>query len=481
MGAGGAGLAAVTVAALAMISSAAPAHAGTLYVGSETTVLREVKPQIVYEAEEGERNRVRVRVEQQQPSPDRLVRTVVVTDPAGVVAGPGCSPAPGDPSTATCDVTAYWDFHGFKAVLGDGDDEASVETDLLNVVILHGGRGADRLSGSPGARNVLAGGDGLDGLVGGGNDDVFAEGARRNGSDRILGGDGSALDWVDYSNRSRRVVADAAGDRDDGERGERDRLVGVEAIVGGAGADRLAGGPGGEYLVGGPGADALAGNGGNDYLLARWRPPGYRSGGGAPRGVKDRLAGGSGDDALYADGGGDALRGGTGADRIVGGGGADVVQAIDGSTDQISCRGGRDRLRQDPIDIHLDCERRRPQSRAAIPIGVSAEYGKFGEKYVYFRVGCPDEGGNRCSGMVRWVSDREVLHRLRFKDVPDYGEFVTVSDELWQRLRDRDPRLLVAVKTDGVRGRPVTRPAVRLRDAPSLGPYYLPFEIPIDD
>jgi hypothetical protein len=466
------------VAAVAVISSAAPADAGTLYVRTETRVPGDFGRQILYKADKGERNRVRLTVEESQPSPDR----VVLTDPAGVVAGRGCSPRPGDPSTATCDVTAYWGFHGFEAVLGDRDDEVTVETGLLNVVRLRGGRGADRLWGSQSARNVLAGGDGDDILTGGYYDDVFAEGAHRNGSDLIFGGDGSSLDWVDYSDRHHGVIADSDGNRDDGERGERDKLVGVEAIVGGSGDDHLSGSAGDDHLVGGPGSDVLAGNGGDDRLLARWRPPSVSPGRGAPRGPKDRLAGGSGDDALYADGGGDTLRGGTGVDTIVGGGGADMIDAIDGATDEIFCRGGRDRLRQDPIDLHRGCERRRPQSRAAVPLSVFAELGKFGDKYVNLRVGCPDEGGDRCSGIVRWVTDGTVLGTTRFEqDLSSSGDSVTVSDELWQRLHDRDPHLLVVVATDGVRGHPVELPAVRLRAAPSLGFYYLPVEIPIDD
>ena len=81
-------------------------------------------------------------------------------------------------------------------------------------------------------------------MVGGPGVDTFIEG-RGYGSDTFSGA-GQPLfsdgDRVAYGRRTRGIVADLAGDRDDGERGERDGIgADVEAILDGRGSDRLTG------------------------------------------------------------------------------------------------------------------------------------------------------------------------------------------------------------------------------------------------
>ncbi|MBM3630169.1 MAG: type I secretion C-terminal target domain-containing protein, partial [Alphaproteobacteria bacterium] len=87
------------------------------------------------------------------------------------------------------------------------------------------------------------------------------------GNDRLDGGAG--LDTADYSYLSTGIAATAsasgtttlvAGD------GDTDRLVQVENILGGSGADRLFGDGGANALSGGAGDDTLSGGGGADTL-----------------------------------------------------------------------------------------------------------------------------------------------------------------------------------------------------------------------
>jgi len=146
--------------------------------------------------------------------------------------------------------TATLDSAGTVAVVAtDGDTDA-----LVAIENILGGSAADRLVGAA-AANTLSGNGGADTLAGG------------LGNDRLDGGAG--LDTADYSYLSTGIAATAsasgtttlvAGD------GDTDRLVQVENILGGSGADRLFGDGGANALSGGAGADTLSGGGGADTL-----------------------------------------------------------------------------------------------------------------------------------------------------------------------------------------------------------------------
>jgi hypothetical protein len=62
------------------------------------------------------------------------------------------------------------------------------------------------------------------------------------------------------------VRVDLANPAPDGSKGEADRLVAIERLVGSDANDVLAGGEERDSLVGGPGDDRLRGRGGNDFL-----------------------------------------------------------------------------------------------------------------------------------------------------------------------------------------------------------------------
>lgn len=124
---------------------------------------------------------------------------------------------------------------------------------------------------------AVAGGSAADRLTGGSGDDRLRGGP---GADILIGGPGR--DTATYSERTSPVTADLAGDSDDGEPGERDKIsTTIEVLVGGSAGDTL---------VGSARADVLLGMGGDDRLL-----------GGAGR---DRIAGAEGTDVVV---GGDDL------------------------------------------------------------------------------------------------------------------------------------------------------------------------------
>ena len=156
----------------------------------------------------------------------------------------------------------------------------------------------------------------------GGDDAVFGAdgittvdmGPAQDGADRIVAG---AFTEVTYAKRTNPIRAgvDLEG-ANDGENGERDELVGVHAVIGGAGDDTLfaASRPDGITLDGGPGDDTVTGTTQRDRLT-----------GGLDR---DTLIGRDGSDTLIADEGD--------IDRVLCGGGLADVAFTDTAEEEIS-------------------------------------------------------------------------------------------------------------------------------------------------
>lgn len=157
-----------------------------------------------------------------------------------------------------------------------GDDKANTLTGTIGNDLMDGRGGNDTLLGNAGD-DTLSGGAGNDRLVGGAGDDVFFLDV---GNDVIDGGAG--IDWLALAG-TVGVTVDLGGSSRDGAFG-KDRISGVENIVGSAGNDRLTGDKLANILLGNTGDDSLSGYSGADVLD-----------GGLGR---DRLTGGKGNDVF---------------------------------------------------------------------------------------------------------------------------------------------------------------------------------------
>jgi Ca2+-binding RTX toxin-like protein len=193
---------------------------------------------------------------------------------------------------------------GFDIIEGGGGND-----------LLEGGLDNDRLSGGSGD-DTLSGGAHDDRLLGGADSDYLVGGEGGDTLDGGLGDDilngGSGFDYADYSAFASNTVRLAdLGVQNVGQAG-KDRLISVEGLVGGKGADVFVGDALGNVLDGGSGHDTLNGGDGNDTLFGRTgRDSLFGSTG------LDSLGGGDGDDVIDGGAGTDVLAGDAGADRFV--------------------------------------------------------------------------------------------------------------------------------------------------------------------
>jgi hypothetical protein len=412
----------------------------------------ELDQQLVVRARQGERNRV------------RLVfagRSVTIRDRAGVEPLHGCERTSGMATTARCELRAIY----ARAVvsLGDGNDVVRLAGFVVGKTFrgrlrrrpvggeFHAGSGDDiviggdghgagppnfsgqELNGGPGddllvggrQSGTFRGGAGRDRMVGGPDADYFLEAKRANGSDTVVGGrpkrvreSFDAGDEVWYSERRRAVVADLDGRRDDGEHGERDRLVGIEGIQGGSSSDRLSGDRGRNDLSGGRGAD--------------------------------QLAGGFGADTLRGDAGPDELIGGPGADFIDAGGGDDSVLADDGIQDDVACGFGVDRVSLDGLDFFRSeennlgereptCEQVSRNGPAGLLVLGDIELTHFrsGAVGTFYVVGCPGDA-RHCDGTLALLHKDQTLFTDRIS--LDSGTSDTFSGSIAKELAGSVPR-----------------------------------------
>lgn len=125
---------------------------------------------------------------------------------------------------------------------------------------LLGENGNDRLNGGGGARDFVDGGPGDEPLASGGagNFDVVLG---NSGGDRIVGGPGRH-DIASYATSSSPITINLATGRSLGD--VRERLRGIEDVIGGAGADSIRGSAARNRLDGGPGDDRLTAAGAGD-------------------------------------------------------------------------------------------------------------------------------------------------------------------------------------------------------------------------
>ena len=222
----------------------------------------------------------------------------------GIEAGSHCSGSKVPEAKVTCQLhrpTAGWST-SVVAALGAGNNSLDARqftvagSELIRTQV-SGGAGEDQiLTGN--TYDLIEPGLGKDEVRSGdGNDGVLAA-ATPDGNDVFDLGDG--FDQVSYARRADPVTSDGISA---GAAGERDQLSGVEALIGGSGADSLVGSETTRTLDGGPGDDLLTG--GEEA---------------------NSLYGGLGNDTLSGNGGVDALVGGDGDDTLNGGDGDDNIK-----------------------------------------------------------------------------------------------------------------------------------------------------------
>ncbi|CAO3409230.1 calcium-binding protein [Azospirillum largimobile] len=266
----------------------------------------------------------------------------------------------GDGNDLVTDGDGVWSDDRFDGGAGDDTLDGGLGSDTLI-----GGAGNDRLTvGADYNGDNLDGGDGDDTLVGGLGADTLLGGAGNDvlkgggGNDMLIGGDG--IDVADYSAETGAISIDLQSGEVRHGGWMADHVSGIEMILAGAGADRLAGDGGDNSLAGGAGDDSLSGGAGDDLLdggsgadlidggdgidTATYAASGagvtvdLASGTGAGGDAEgDRLAGvenliGSAHgDQLTGDGGANVLDGGAGDDLLAGAGGADTLTGGEGT------------------------------------------------------------------------------------------------------------------------------------------------------
>ena len=199
---------------------------------------------------------------------------------------------------------------------------------------------------------------------------------------------------MDYARRRKALRIDLGRRTSSVE----DRLRGMESIVGGHGADRLAGDGDDNWLEGGPGDDVLHGRAGQDI----------------PQG-------GSGDDRVYGDDGSDVVWGDEGRDRLFGGRGTDFVISLEEqsrpSADALDCGDGADDARSDSTDtLEAGCE-----SITAFSNGLQvAAQPAIDSDSADFKISCSGGEVDGCQGTLT----------LRAPDGPQFGtSHFTIPDD----------------------------------------------------
>jgi Ca2+-binding RTX toxin-like protein len=203
-----------------------------------------------------------------------------------------------------------------EVLLGDGDDDLTLDSSVSVPTLVLGGPGNDTVSGGSGP-DEITGEAGVDRLTGGEGNDILRNDGRtgdpsESHDDGTLSG-GPGNDFF-YGTDGNDVIDGGGGD---------------DEILAYGGDDAISGGDGNDVLNGGDGADTMAGGAGNDTMgTSVTQAPGNVS---LERG-NDSMDGGPGDDALHPGAGppdpcppnaappdcsdDDVLRGGDGYDTV---------------------------------------------------------------------------------------------------------------------------------------------------------------------
>lgn len=189
---------------------------------------------------------------------------------------------------------------GFEVYGGTGDDRILTGEGGQSI---YGGLGDDRVSSGPGRDLITDTEGGGDDRYDGGSDRDTLRFSVEGGSRGAKGG----------------VVVDLEAGKSRGSRG-RDRVSGVDSLVGTFDSDVIRGTPGANVLDGVRGSgDTILGREGDDVIRGATRIFGEGGGSGDPPGDDPLLSGGTGDDVIVGGYGADRLAGGEGNDSLTGG------------------------------------------------------------------------------------------------------------------------------------------------------------------
>jgi Ca2+-binding RTX toxin-like protein len=172
----------------------------------------------------------------------------------------------------------YSQVNTVHATLGSGDDKMTMNNNVVKAAYIAGEDGKDTLVGG-GQNDYLTGGNNNDTLDGGTGDDI------------LVGNGGT--DTADFSNRTYDLKITLDNNANDGAKsGGHDNVKDdVENVKCGSGNDEVIGSSKNNKIEGGPGKDTIKGQGGNDSL--------YGNSG------DDKLSGNTGNDKCYGGDGND--------------------------------------------------------------------------------------------------------------------------------------------------------------------------------
>src|SRR6476646_6623084 len=231
---------------------------------------------------------------------------------------------------------------GCETPPSNGNAMVCPDSGAVPLIVITGGNGNDTIVVDPsvpaGGKVRINGNAGDDTLVGGNGDDVLEAGENYNspdnGHDRLEGNGGSDV-----------LYADPGGD----------------TLLGGAGNDLLVNSVPtcqGHVYDGGSGEDTVS------YARSKDNPRLTLGGSGGPPGCgnddkvlgdNESRAGSDRPDVPVRDNGDNSIMGHIGSDTLVGKGGSDFIEALDGQRDKVDCGAGSDDAAADPKDSLSSC------------------------------------------------------------------------------------------------------------------------------
>ena len=247
---------------------------------------------------------------------------------------------------------------GIEHVIATNRNDTILGNEVANR--LEGRDGDDALAGGAG-NDTLIGGYGNDTIAGGADEDtlLFANSTAARSVNLSLTGAQATGEGRDVITGMEHVIGGQGNDFVVGNAGANrlDGMGGNDVLVGGAGRDTLLGGFGDDNLDGSTGVDLLIVGGIADTFIDLARTTAYQTGQGKDRVVGvENVLGGQGNDRYFGDGGANQLFGGAGRDHLDGRYGHDLLLGGAGN-DTLRGGAGNDRFvfdKGDGVDSIVD-------------------------------------------------------------------------------------------------------------------------------